>query len=218
MSLDAVIIEPQSSHKATVIWLHGLGDSGDGFAPVVPEINLPAELGVKFIFPHAPIQPVTINGGMAMRSWYDIKSLDLDKRADEQGVQQSAAAVQQLIDAEIDNGIAPSNIILAGFSQGGVVSLYLAPRLPYQLAGVMALSTYMCEPAKLKLEKQQASLNVFMAHGSFDDVVPTGAGKAAHQTLLELGYEVSWQEYPMAHQVCLEEIKAIRTWLVSRLN
>ncbi|MGB0860171.1 MAG: alpha/beta hydrolase [Pseudoalteromonas spongiae] len=218
MSLDAVIIEPQSSHKATVIWLHGLGDSGDGFAPIVPEINLPAELGVKFIFPHAPIQPVTINGGMAMRSWYDIKSLDLDKRADEQGVQQSAAAVQQLIDAEIDNGIAPSNIILAGFSQGGVVSLYLAPRLPYQLAGVMALSTYMCEPAKLKLEKQQASLNVFMAHGSFDDVVPTGAGKAAHQTLLELGYEVSWQEYPMAHQVCLEEIKAIRTWLVSRLN
>ena len=218
MSLDAVIIEPQSSHKATVIWLHGLGDSGDGFAPIVPELNLPAELGVKFIFPHAPIQPVTINGGMAMRSWYDIKSLDLDKRADEQGVQQSAAAVQQLIDAEIDNGIAPSNIILAGFSQGGVVSLYLAPRLPYQLAGVMALSTYMCEPAKLKLEKQQASLNVFMAHGSFDDVVPTGAGKAAHQTLLELGYDVSWQEYPMAHQVCLEEIKAIRTWLVSRLN
>ncbi|ATC97319.1 alpha/beta hydrolase [Pseudoalteromonas spongiae] len=218
MSLDAVIIEPQSSHKATVIWLHGLGDSGDGFAPIVPELNLPAELGVKFIFPHAPIQPVTINGGMAMRSWYDIKSLDLDKRADEQGVQQSAAAVQQLIDAEIDNGIAPSNIILAGFSQGGVVSLYLAPRLPYQLAGVMALSTYMCEPAKLKLEKQQASLNVFMAHGSFDDVVPTGAGKAAHQTLLELGYEVSWQEYPMTHQVCLEEIKAIRTWLVSRLN
>lgn len=218
MSLDAVIIEPQSSHKATVIWLHGLGDSGDGFAPIVLELNLPAELGVKFIFPHAPIQPVTINGGMAMRSWYDIKSLDLDKRADEQGVQQSAAAVQQLIDAEIDNGIAPSNIILAGFSQGGVVSLYLAPRLPYQLAGVMALSTYMCEPAKLKLEKQQASLNVFMAHGSFDDVVPTGAGKAAHQTLLELGYEVSWQEYPMTHQVCLEEIKAIRTWLVSRLN
>ncbi|MEI4548148.1 carboxylesterase [Pseudoalteromonas spongiae] len=218
MSLDAVIIEPQSSHKATVIWLHGLGDSGDGFAPIVPEINLPAELGVKFIFPHAPIQPVTINGGMAMRSWYDIKSLDLDKRADEQGVQQSAAAVQQLIDAEIDNGIAPSNIILAGFSQGGVVSLYLAPRLPYQLAGVMALSTYMCEPAKLKLEKQQASLNVFMAHGSFDDVVPTGAGKAAYQTLLELGYDVSWQEYPMAHQVCLEEIKAIRAWLVSRLN
>lgn len=121
MSLDAVIIEPQSSHKATVIWLHGLGDSGDGFAPVVPEINLPAELGVKFIFPHAPIQPVTINGGMAMRSWYDIKSLDLDKRADEQGVQQSAAAVQQLIDAEIDNGIAPSNIILAGFRK---VALY----------------------------------------------------------------------------------------------
>ena len=123
MSLDAIVIDPQLSHKATVIWLHGLGDSGEGFAPIVPEINLPSELGVKFIFPHAPVQPVTINGGMAMRSWYDIKSLDLDKRADEQGVQQSAAAVKQIIDAEIANGIEPSNIILAGFSQGGVVSL-----------------------------------------------------------------------------------------------
>jgi phospholipase/carboxylesterase len=218
MSLDAIVIDPQSSHKATVIWLHGLGDSGEGFAPIVPEINLPSELGVKFIFPHAPIQPVTINGGMAMRSWYDIKSLDLDKRADEQGVQQSAAAVKQIIDAEIANGIEPSNIILAGFSQGGVVSLYLGPRLPYQLAGIMALSTYMCEPAKLTLEKQQANLNVFMAHGSFDDVVPTTAGESAYKTLVELGYDASWQVYPMAHQVCLEEIKALRAWLISRLS
>lgn len=218
MSLDAIVIYPQLSHKATVIWLHGLGDSGEGFAPIVPEINLPSELGVKFIFPHAPVQPVTINGGMAMRSWYDIKSLDLDKRADEQGVQQSAATVKQIIDAEIANGIEPSNIILAGFSQGGVVSLYLGPRLPYQLAGIMALSTYMCEPAKLTLEKQQANLNVFMAHGSFDDVVPTTAGESAYKTLVELGYDASWQVYPMAHQVCLEEIKAIRAWLISRLS
>jgi len=218
MSLDAIVIDPQLSHKATVIWLHGLGDSGEGFAPIVPEINLPSELGVKFIFPHAPVQPVTINGGMAMRSWYDIKSLDLDKRADEQGVQQSAATVKQIIDAEIANGIEPSNIILAGFSQGGVVSLYLGPRLPYQLAGIMALSTYMCEPAKLTLEKQQANLNVFMAHGSFDDVVPTTAGESAYKTLIELGYDASWQVYPMAHQVCLEEIKALRAWLISRLS
>lgn len=218
MSFDAVVIEPKGEHKATVVWLHGLGDSGDGFAPIVPEINLPEELGVKFIFPHAPVQPVTINGGMAMRSWYDIKSLDLDKRADEKGVQQSANHVEQIINAEITAGIASNKIILAGFSQGGVVSLYLAPRLDYPLAGVMALSTYMCEPAKLKAEKQQDTLNVFMAHGSFDDVVPTAAGKHAYQTLIEQDYQVSWQEYPMAHQVCLEEIKAIRAWLIERLN
>ena len=218
MSFDAVVIEPKGEHKATVVWLHGLGDSGDGFAPIVPEINLPEELGVKFIFPHAPIQPVTINGGMAMRSWYDIKSLDLDKRADEKGVQQSANQVEQIINAEITAGIASTKIILAGFSQGGVVSLYLAPRLDYPLAGVMALSTYMCEPAKLKAEKQQDTLNVFMAHGSFDDVVPTAAGKHTYQTLIDQDYQVSWQEYPMAHQVCLEEIKAIRAWLIERLN
>jgi phospholipase/carboxylesterase len=218
MTLEVVTVAPQAAHKATVIWLHGLGDSGNGFAPIVPELNLPQELGIKFIFPHAPVQPVTINGGVAMRSWYDITSLELDKRADEAGVKESAAKVEQLIAQEIASGIAPSQIILAGFSQGGVVSLHLAPRLNYQLGGVMALSTYMCEPAKLKTEVKQDKLNIFMAHGSVDNVVPLAAGKLAYQTLIDAGYDVSWQEYPMAHQVCLEEIKAIRSWLVERLN
>lgn len=129
MSLEFVQYPAQGTHKATVIWLHGLGDSGDGFAPVAPQLDLPSELGVRFVFPHAPMQAVTINGGMQMRSWYDIKSMDLDKRADEQGVRESAAKVEQLITQEIANGIPANKIILAGFSQGGVISLHLAPRL-----------------------------------------------------------------------------------------
>ena len=150
MSLEFAQYPAQGEHKATVIWLHGLGDSGDGFAPVAPQLNLPSELGIRFIFPHAPIQPVTINGGMEMRSWYDIKSIELDKRADEQGVRDSAEKVQTLINQEIENGIPANKIILAGFSQGGVVSLHLAPRFEHKLAGVMALSTYMCVPKKRK--------------------------------------------------------------------
>ena len=134
MSLEFVEYAAQSEHKATVIWLHGLGDSGDGFAPVAPQLNLPSELGIRFIFPHAPVQPVTINGGMEMRSWYDIKSIELDKRADEQGVRDSAAKVEELINKEIANGIPANKIILAGFSQGGVVSLHLAPRFEQKLS------------------------------------------------------------------------------------
>ncbi len=146
MSLEFVEYPAQGEHKATVIWLHGLGDSGEGFAPVAPQLQLPNELGLRFIFPHAPVQPVTINGGMEMRSWYDIKSIELDKRADEQGVRDSAAKVEQLINQEIANGIAADKIILAGFSQGGVVALHLDPRFEQKLAGVLALSTYMCVP------------------------------------------------------------------------
>ncbi|GEK08541.1 alpha/beta hydrolase [Pseudoalteromonas peptidolytica] len=205
-------------HKASIIWLHGLGDSGNGFLPIAPELNLPGELGVQFIFPHAPEQPVTINGGMVMRAWYDIKSFDLDKRADEQGVRDSSAQVEALIQAQLDKGIPANRIILAGFSQGGVIALHLAPRLAVKLAGVMALSTYMCVPEKLSAEAKQTELAIFMAHGSADPVVPVFAGEQAFNTLKQQGYEVSWQDYPMEHQVCLEELKAIRAWLIERLS
>jgi len=218
MSLEFVEYPAQGEHKATVIWLHGLGDSGEGFAPVAPQLQLPNELGLRFIFPHAPVQPVTINGGMEMRSWYDIKSIELDKRADEQGVRDSAAKVEQLIKQEIANGIAADKIILAGFSQGGVVALHLAPRFAQKLAGVMALSTYMCVPEKLADEALHTDLNVFMAHGSQDNVVPPSAGKSAFEVLTALSMDVSWQEYPMAHQVCAEELQAIRHWLIARLS
>jgi phospholipase/carboxylesterase len=217
MALDGIVVAPTAEHKATIVWLHGLGDSGEGFAPIARELKLPTELGVKYIFPHAPIQPVTINGGMALRSWYDIKSLELDKRADEQGVRESAALVNQIIQAELDAGIAADKIILAGFSQGGVVSLHLAPRLTQKIAGVMALSTYMCVPQKLADEQFQ-QLDIFMAHGLFDEVVPKEAGKMAHDVLVANGHTVGWHEYNMAHQVCMEEISAIREWLVTRLS
>lgn len=218
MSLEFVEYPAQGEHKATVIWLHGLGDSGEGFAPVAPQLQLPNELGLRFIFPHAPVQPVTINGGMEMRSWYDIKSIELDKRADEQGVRDSAAKVEQLINQEIANGISADKIILAGFSQGGVVALHLAPRFEQKLAGVMALSTYMCVPEKLADEALHTDLNIFMAHGSQDNVVPPSAGKSAFEVLTALSMDVSWQEYPMAHQVCAEELQAIRHWLIVRLS
>ncbi|MBQ4834102.1 carboxylesterase [Pseudoalteromonas sp. MMG010] len=218
MSLEFVQYPAQGEHKATVIWLHGLGDSGDGFLPVASQLGLPAELGVKFIFPHAPVQPVTINGGMEMRSWYDIKSLDLDKRADEQGVRESAYLVEQLIDQEVESGIPANKIILAGFSQGGVISLHLAPRYKHKLAGVMALSTYMCVPEKLANEAVQRDLNIFMAHGRQDNVVPFEAGKHAFDVLSTHNMEVSWQDYPMAHQVCMQELQAIAQWLVTRLS
>ncbi|KAA1160858.1 alpha/beta hydrolase [Pseudoalteromonas fuliginea] len=218
MSLEFVEYPAQGEHKATVIWLHGLGDSGDGFAPVAPQLNLPSELGIRFIFPHAPVQPVTINGGMEMRSWYDIKSIELDKRADEQGVRDSAAKVEELINTEIASGIPANKIILAGFSQGGVVSLHLAPRFEQKLGGVMALSTYMCVPQKFADEAKHTDLNVFMAHGSQDNVVPYSAGKSAFEVLTAHNMDVSWQKYPMAHQVCAEELQAIRQWLVARLS
>lgn len=217
MALESVVVAPNAEHKATIVWLHGLGDSGDGFVPVARELKLPNELGVKYVFPHAPIQAVTLNGGMAMRSWYDIKSLELDKRADEFGVRQSAELVEQLIQAELDAGIAADKIILAGFSQGGVVSLHLAPRLTQALGGVMALSTYMCVPQKLA-DEQVHQLPIFMAHGRFDDVVPKEAGKMAFDVLTANGHNVSWHEYNMAHQVCMEEIHAIREWLITRLS
>lgn len=215
---DGVSYFNAPSHKATVIWLHGLGDSGDGFAPVAPQLALPDELGVKFLFPHAPVQPVTINGGMEMRAWYDIKSLELDKRADVTGVEQSAARISQLIDEQISQGIAADKIVLAGFSQGGVIALHLAPRYQHKLAGVIALSTYMCEPQTLKADAKHTDLTVFMAHGQFDNVVPFAAGELAYNTLINLGMNASWQHYPMAHQVCEPELVAIRQWLIEQLS
>ena len=217
-AFDGVTYFDADEHKATVIWLHGLGDSGDGFAPVAAHLALPKELGVKFLFPHAPVQPVTINNGMAMRSWYDIKSMSMDERADHQGVQESAAKIEALLDEQIAAGISADKIILAGFSQGGVVTLHLAPRYKHRLAGVMALSTYMSQPQLLAEQAKQNDLDIFMAHGDYDDVVPKVAATQALDTLQSYGYQVRWSTYPMAHQVCDEQLQAIRQWLIERLT
>ncbi|AFV83672.1 alpha/beta hydrolase [Alteromonas mediterranea] len=218
--LPCVEINPSTTPDACVIWLHGLGDSGHGFAPIVPELKLPESMAVKFLFPHAPERPVTINGGMRMRAWYDIKSLDFESRADLEGVKESAEQVEQLIKAQIESGIKAERIVLAGFSQGGVIALHLAPRFSQKLAGVMALSTYMCEPALLSSEALDVNREtpIMMAHGEQDEVVPVFMGNAAFKTLNECGFKATWQTYTMQHNVCMQELNDISAWLQKLLN
>lgn len=213
--LEAVIQEAPGTHKATVIWLHGLGDSGNGFAPIAPELQLPDSAGVKFIFPHAPIRPVTINNGMQMRAWYDIKSMDMESRADVDGVRESSSLVQDLIEKEIQSGIPSTKIFVVGFSQGGVIALHLGTRFNQRLAGIIALSTYMSQPQSLAQERHEANADVpiLFCHGQQDEVVPLFLGRSAYQILKENGYGVQWKEYVMQHNVCLPEIKDISKFL-----
>ena len=213
--IPSVVVDAKTTHRATVIWLHGLGDSGNGFAPIVPALNIPDALGIKFIFPHAPLRAVTVNNGMQMPAWYDIKSMDFNSRADMPGVLESSAQIKALIEAENAAGIATRNIVLAGFSQGGVIAYHLGLRYPEALAGIMCLSTYMAEPETLAEQHTQMSriVPLFVAHGSQDDVVPVTMGKAAYARLNELGYNAQWREYPMQHNVCPEEVAHISQWL-----
>lgn len=213
--LPYVEIAPPTEATACVIWMHGLGDSGHGFAPIVPELGLPADHSIRFVFPHAPERPVTINGGMRMRAWYDIKSLDFNSRADLTGVQESAALAEQLVEDQIAKGIPAHRIVLAGFSQGGVIALHLSTRIKHKLAGVMALSTYMCEPQLLAAEKSDANITTpfFVAHGEQDEVVPVFMGNAAYKVLTENGFNASWTTYMMQHNVCMQEIKDIAAFL-----
>lgn len=219
-TLEYVEITPSTPAISSIIWLHGLGDSGHGFAPIVPEFKLPDSLAIRFVFPHAPMQPVTINGGMEMRAWYDIVTMDFNNRADRAGVEQSAEAVQALVEAEIARGIPPERIILAGFSQGGVIALHLAARLKQKLAGVIALSTYMCEPESLASELQQDNVDtpIFMAHGEHDDVVPVFMGKAAFDTLQQNGFNATWETYPIQHNVCMPEVNSISQFIQACLQ
>ena len=219
-NLEYVEVNPSQPHSAVVIWLHGLGDSGNGFAPIVPELKIPDALPIRFVFPHAPVRPITVNNNMEMRAWYDIASLDFNHRADRVGVEESAKQVEALIDAEIANGTPAERIVLAGFSQGGVIALHLGTRINKKLAGIMALSTYMCEPETLTSEASDAnkSTPILMAHGQQDNVVPVFMGNAAYKVLEENGYPVTWQDYPMQHIVCLEEINHISAWLQARFS
>lgn len=219
-NLPFVEVNPDKPHNAVVVWLHGLGDSGNGFAPIVPELHLPAQLAVRFVFPHAPVRPVTINNGMPMRAWYDIKTLDFNHRADVEGVHESAQSVMALIEAEHAKGVPYDRILLAGFSQGGVIAYHVGTRFPHKLAGIMALSTYMSEPEKLSCDAHQANkdIEIFCAHGQQDEVVPMFLGHAAYKVLVENGYNAHWHEYVMQHNVCMQELKDISTWLQQTLG
>ena len=213
--LESVVVEPRGAHRASIIWLHGLGADGHDFQPVVPELGLPADAGVRFIFPHAPVRPVTLNNGMAMRAWYDIASLDVSAREDAEGIEASRSEVETLIAAEREAGIPAGAIVLAGFSQGGAIALHAALRHPERLAGVMGLSTYLLLRDRLAGEVSGANrdLPVFMAHGSLDPMLPQQLGEMSRDHLQAAGYTVAWHSYPMQHQVCLEEIRTIGAWL-----
>ena len=216
--LEAIEIETGRNPAASVIWMHGLGADGNDFVPVVQELGLPQALPVRFIFPHAPMQPVTINNGYVMRAWYDVSLDDLEgrsRRADENGVRASQAAIGKLIAREAEKGISFKNIVLAGFSQGGAVALQTGLRYPQQLAGVLALSTYLPLADSLPQEASPANLRtpIFMAHGTHDPVVPYAIGSNSKEFLGKMGYSVEWHDYPMQHTVSLEEIQDIGIWL-----
>jgi phospholipase/carboxylesterase len=204
--------------QGSVIWLHGLGADGHDFEPIVPELRLPADLSLRFIFPHAPVQPVTINGGMAMRSWYDIVSFDSEGRADRAGVLASSDLLEGLIAREIERGVAPEKIVVAGFSQGGAVAIHTALQTAHPIAGLMALSTYMALPDDAASAVSRKDLPIFMAHGSFDPVLRMEWGRSSADRLIEAGYAVDWHEYPMAHAVCPQEITDISNWLSAIYN
>ncbi len=210
---DTVEVITGENPEGSVIWLHGLGADGHDFEPIVPELKLSSGLTLRFVFPHAPVQAVTINGGMAMRSWYDIVSFDAEGRADRAGVLKSSALLDGLIAREIERGIPARKIVIAGFSQGGAVAIHTALQTDQNIAGLMALSTYMALPEDAATAVSRKDLPIFMAHGKFDPVLRMEWGRSSADRLIEAGYSVDWHEYPMAHAVCPQEIADISRWL-----
>ncbi|HEY7986227.1 MAG TPA: carboxylesterase [Methylophilaceae bacterium] len=206
--------DPKTLPQYSIIWLHGLGADGHDFASIAGELAL--TVPVRFIFPHAPEIPVTLNGGYVMRAWYDIYSLTRDGPQDETGIRRSQAEIDALIAQQISMGIPAAHILLAGFSQGGAIVLQTALRYPQRLAGVMALSTYLPISATLDKEKTPVNMDIpfFMAHGSFDEVIPLDTGNASRLALQKTGYNVQWHEYAMGHSVCSDEIADIRRFIM----
>jgi len=211
MTLETIEIDPAETPSGTVIWLHGLGADGHDFEPIVPELNL--DVPIRFVFPHAPKRPVTINGGMEMRAWYDIDPGSPLSGTDE--IRMSAAAVQELVDVENHKGIPTDRIVLAGFSQGGVVALHLGLRAEYRFAGLMALSTYVHDHENVGTEVSFVSIDtpIFMAHGIADPMIPITRAVTSRDALTALNYQVDWREYGMGHHVCPEELVDIKGFL-----
>lgn len=208
-----IILEPSGKAHSAIIWLHGLGADGSDFVPIVPELKVQDQLGLRFVFPHAPIQPVTVNDGYQMPAWYDIYSAALAQKIDHQGIAASVAYLNQLVEEQLNSGIALGRLILAGFSQGGVVALDCALRMQSKPVGVMALSTYLADRVG-----DGSGLGVFQGHGLHDDVVPPQLAKVTEQQLKQLGAQVESHQYPMAHSVHPQEIADIAVWLQARLQ
>ncbi len=219
--LPSVIVTHNPSNKPishVVIWLHGLGASGHDFEPIVPELGLSQDAAIKFIFPHAPKIPVTVNGGYIMPAWYDIIEMTLNRKVDTAQIAQSSARINDIIDNEIANGIASENIIIAGFSQGGAVAYHNVLTNTRKLGGLLALSTYFATADMLKDVPVNKDISVKIDHGDFDDVVPPVLGLDAKAALEKLGLAATFSLYPMAHQVCLAQIKSIGAWLNERVG
>ena len=218
MQVNAVETNTGPNPAWSLIFLHGLGADGHDFAPLPGQMRLPA--AVRFVFPHAPVTPVTINGGLAMPAWYDILTLDWNGPEDAAGVRNSARDLQRLISRETERGIPSSRIFIGGFSQGGSVALFTGPRHPDPLAGIIALSTWMPQPATLAAENSEAnrSLPVFMAHGTHDSTIPMMFGARARDQLREQGHDVDWHTYPLEHAVSAQEIADLNDWLAARLQ
>jgi len=215
--VNAVIIEPPQKVTSSILWLHGLGANGHDFEPIVAE--LPAELTAhtRFIFPHAPTRPITINGGMHMPGWYDVVNADLTQHQDIQGIHDSAQLIEHYLDSENKQGIPAERIILAGFSQGGALALQVGLRYPSPLAGIIALSTYLPLATTVAAELHAVNCHtpIFMAHGQFDPIISLTQAEHSHHQLHQLGYSVEWHCYPMAHSVSLEEIDDLSRWLMN---
>jgi phospholipase/carboxylesterase len=215
-----VTLAPAAPAAASVVLLHGLGADGWDFAPIVNELGLPDAVPVRFVFPHAPYRPVTVNNGYVMRAWYDIKSFSPEGRADSEGLAESVRRVTAYLDHEIEDGVDASRIVLAGFSQGGAVALAAGLRYPKRIAGVLALSAYLPFPSRLAAERSESNSDVpvLMCHGRMDPVVPIALGLEARDHLVSHGYAVEWHEYPMQHEVCAPELVEVGRWLRARLG
>ncbi|HEX7817642.1 carboxylesterase [Dyella sp.] len=220
MTLSTIERETAGQPVYSILWMHGLGADGNDFVPLVPELVAADWPALRFVFPHAPVRPVTINGGMPMRAWYDVTGFDAAARQDESGIRASIASIESLIDRENERGIADDHIFLAGFSQGGAIALSTGLRHPRKLAGIIALSTWLPLHDAFAAERApaNASTPIFWGHGTGDPIVALSRGVASRDLLQSLGYTVDWHTYPMPHAVYPEEIADLRVWLAGRLS
>ena len=215
--LDSIIKETKANPNAAIIWMHGLGADGHDFADIAPELGLPENAAIRFIFPHAPIMPVTINGGYKMRAWYDISDMDLGRDPDIEGIEKNSKFVAEFVDAEIEKGINSEKILLIGFSQGGVMALHTATRYPKKLAGVASLSSYFPTTSTMPSDGVNSKIPIFFGYGNYDNVVSPSLSQKAYDFLKSNGNPIEKHSYDMQHSVCIEELTVLGKWIAKCL-